>query len=200
MFEHRPLAVFASAGDEERRRRPADVATLVAAAVLVLLGNGQRTDPTPIGDNAGAAPARAARLVENAPRRILHLRGGLRGVRGRDGGDRTRPAGTRAGSPRRRWSRPRSWDCSWGGSRRACGPRLAGAIDGSGPRFPGAAHRDSDRDRGHGRTACRASGTSPGDRRVRGRGARRDRTRPRQRGRSCSAPWAWVWGWPRSSG
>ena len=51
MFEHRPLAVFASAGDAERRRRPADVATWIGAALLVMAGNRQRTDPTPLGDN-----------------------------------------------------------------------------------------------------------------------------------------------------
>jgi uncharacterized membrane protein YbhN (UPF0104 family) len=51
MREHRPLAVFASAGDAERRRRPADVATLIAAALLVVGGLRQRTDPTPVGDN-----------------------------------------------------------------------------------------------------------------------------------------------------
>ncbi len=51
IFEHRPLALFASAGDAERRRRPADVATWVVASLLVVLGNRQRTDPTPVGDN-----------------------------------------------------------------------------------------------------------------------------------------------------
>ena len=51
MFEHRPLAVFASAGDAERRRRPADVATLIAAALVVVGGLRQRSDPTPLGDN-----------------------------------------------------------------------------------------------------------------------------------------------------
>jgi uncharacterized membrane protein YbhN (UPF0104 family) len=51
MFEHRPLALFASAGDAERRRRPADVATWVVALLLIVAGNRQRTDPTPVGNN-----------------------------------------------------------------------------------------------------------------------------------------------------
>ncbi len=51
IFEHRPLAVFSSAGDAERRRRPADIATGLTAVVLVVLGTLQRSDPAPFGDD-----------------------------------------------------------------------------------------------------------------------------------------------------
>ena len=55
VFERRPFAVFASAGDEERRRRPADVATLVSAVALVAIGLRERSDPNAFGLNVATA-------------------------------------------------------------------------------------------------------------------------------------------------
>jgi glycosyltransferase 2 family protein len=47
----RPFAVFASAGDEERRRRSADVLTLVTASLVVLAAALESRDPTEFGDS-----------------------------------------------------------------------------------------------------------------------------------------------------
>jgi uncharacterized membrane protein YbhN (UPF0104 family) len=49
--EMRPFAVFASAGDEERRRRSADVLTLVTASLVVLAAALESRDPTEFGDS-----------------------------------------------------------------------------------------------------------------------------------------------------
>ena len=49
--ELRPFAVFASAGDEERRRRSADVLTLVVAGLVVLAAALESRDPTAFGDS-----------------------------------------------------------------------------------------------------------------------------------------------------
>ena len=50
-LERRPFAIFASAGDEERRRRPADVATLVSAAILVFVGVREHSEPDAFGQS-----------------------------------------------------------------------------------------------------------------------------------------------------
>jgi uncharacterized membrane protein YbhN (UPF0104 family) len=47
--ERRLFAIFSSAGDQERRRRPADVGTFVLAVLLVAAGARQRSQPSPFG-------------------------------------------------------------------------------------------------------------------------------------------------------
>mgnify|MGYP003619103879 CR=1 FL=1 len=47
--QERPLAIFASSADDERRRRPADVFVLVVAGLLVLSGSLEAQEPTGFG-------------------------------------------------------------------------------------------------------------------------------------------------------
>jgi uncharacterized membrane protein YbhN (UPF0104 family) len=69
-FERRPFAIFASAGDEERRRRIADIATLVTAVALVFVGVRERSDPEAFG-------ASFARLLHDLPDWSKSILGGL---------------------------------------------------------------------------------------------------------------------------
>jgi uncharacterized membrane protein YbhN (UPF0104 family) len=62
--------VFSSAGDEERRGRPADVATLISAVILVVVGIRQRSDPNAFGVSF-------ARLLHDLPDWSKTLLGGL---------------------------------------------------------------------------------------------------------------------------